>query len=122
MRCRLTTRPKITVTADGEGVVSHAGSRLLADVADRTTLTRELSQVLAGLYKPRPAMILVGCWLTWQSRSPMGPPRSPMSRCWLIRPSCSGWWRRTRRAGGCWTGSTPPRSVQSPQRGLRRGR
>jgi hypothetical protein len=24
--------------ADGEGVVSHAGSRLLADVADRTTL------------------------------------------------------------------------------------
>ena len=34
-----TTRPKITATADGEGVVSHAGSRLLADVADRTTLT-----------------------------------------------------------------------------------
>jgi hypothetical protein len=37
-----TTRPKITVTADGEGVVSHAGSRLLADVADRTTLTGEV--------------------------------------------------------------------------------
>ncbi len=28
-----TTRPKITVTADGAGVVSHAGSRLLADIA-----------------------------------------------------------------------------------------
>jgi len=38
-----TTRPSITVTADGEGVVSHAGSRLLADVADRTTLTARLA-------------------------------------------------------------------------------
>jgi Transposase DDE domain group 1 len=47
-----TTRPKIIVTADGAGVVSHAGSRLLADVADRTTLTGELSQVLDRL---RPA-------------------------------------------------------------------
>ncbi len=58
-----TTRPKIMVTADGQGVVSHAGSRLLADVADRTTLTGELSQVLAGLCKPRarhdPGRVLV---------------------------------------------------------------
>jgi len=49
-----TTRPKITATADGEGVVSHAGSRLLADVADRTTLTGELGEALAGLRKRRP--------------------------------------------------------------------
>jgi hypothetical protein len=48
-----TTRPKIVVTADGTGVVSHAGSRLLADVADRTTLTGELSEVLGGLRRPR---------------------------------------------------------------------
>ena len=34
-----TTRPRIIATTDGDGVVSHAGSRLLADVADRTTLT-----------------------------------------------------------------------------------
>ncbi|MDQ4021577.1 MAG: transposase [Actinomycetota bacterium] len=58
-----TTRPKITVTADGQGVVSHAGSRLLADVADRTTLTGELSEVLAELCKPRarhdPGRVLV---------------------------------------------------------------
>ena len=33
------TRPGITVTTDGVGVVSHAGSRLVADVADRITLT-----------------------------------------------------------------------------------
>ena len=59
-----TTRPKITVTADGEGVVSHAGSRLLADVADRTTLTGQLAEVLAGLRKPRarhdPGRVLPG--------------------------------------------------------------
>jgi hypothetical protein len=58
-----TTRPKITVTADGEGVVSHAGSRLLADVADKTTLTAQLAEDLAGLRKPRarhdPGRVLV---------------------------------------------------------------
>jgi Transposase DDE domain group 1 len=58
-----TTRPKITATADGEGVVSHAGSRLLADVADRTTLTAQLGEVLHGLRKPRarhdPGRVLV---------------------------------------------------------------
>ena len=58
-----TTRPKITATADGEGVVSHAGSRLLADVADRTTLTAQLGGAVAGLRKPRarhdPGRVLV---------------------------------------------------------------
>jgi len=58
-----TTRPKITVTADGEGVVSHAGSRLLADVAERTTLTVQLGEALGGLCKPRarhaPGRVLV---------------------------------------------------------------
>jgi Transposase DDE domain group 1 len=58
-----TTRPRITATTDGEGVVSHAGSRLLADVADRTTLTGELGEALAGLRKPRarhdPGRVLV---------------------------------------------------------------
>jgi Transposase DDE domain group 1 len=44
-------------------VVSHAGSRLLADVADRTTLTAQLGEELAGLRKPRarhdPGRVLV---------------------------------------------------------------
>src|SRR3954451_15507683 len=51
------------VTADGEGVVSHAGSRLLADVADKTTLTAQLGEALAGLRRPRarhdPGRVLV---------------------------------------------------------------
>ena len=53
----------MTVTADGWGVVSHAGSRLLADLAERTTLTAGLSAGLAGLSRPRaqhdPGQVLV---------------------------------------------------------------
>lgn len=37
------------------GVVSHAGSRLLADLADRSTLTAELSGVFAGRMAPQTA-------------------------------------------------------------------
>ncbi len=44
-----TTRPTITVTADGAGVVSHAGTRLLTDLADASTLTTELSTALHGV-------------------------------------------------------------------------
>jgi hypothetical protein len=43
------TRPRITVTGGGRGVVSHAGARLLADLADATGLTSAFSQGLAGL-------------------------------------------------------------------------
>ena len=43
--------------------MSHAGSRLLADLADRTTLTAQLAEGLAGLRKPRaqhdPGRVLV---------------------------------------------------------------
>jgi len=43
------------VSADGVGVVSHAGSRLLADLADRTTLTAQLSAVFTGRVAPQTA-------------------------------------------------------------------
>jgi hypothetical protein len=35
---KATVRPPLLVSADGRGVVSHAGSRMLADLAARTTL------------------------------------------------------------------------------------
>ena len=38
----------VEVTADGEGLVSHAGTALLAELADRTGLTDALSEALAG--------------------------------------------------------------------------
>jgi hypothetical protein len=39
----------VDVSADGEGLVSHAGSALVAQVADKTGLTQALSLRLAGL-------------------------------------------------------------------------
>ena len=55
-------RPPITVTADGAGVVSHAGSRLLADLADRDDADRRVGGA-GGLRKPRsrhdPGRVLV---------------------------------------------------------------
>jgi len=49
------TRPTVQVSAGGKGVVSHAGSRLLVDLADRSTLTGQLSAVSAGRISPQTA-------------------------------------------------------------------
>jgi hypothetical protein len=38
------TRPRFEVTGDGEGIVGHAGAVLLAELADRLGLTRELGR------------------------------------------------------------------------------
>jgi hypothetical protein len=43
----------VDVTADGSGLVSRAGSALLAEVADRLGLTRALSRQLTGLKQRR---------------------------------------------------------------------
>src|ERR687896_2379500 len=43
----------VEVTADGAGLVSHAGSALLARVADKLGLTGALSRRLAGLKRRR---------------------------------------------------------------------
>src|ERR1700677_5249500 len=46
-------RVTVEVSADGAGLVSHAGSALLAQVADRLGLTRALSLRLAGIKQRR---------------------------------------------------------------------
>lgn len=43
------SRPKIVATADGRGVVGHAGARLLTDLADATGLTGAFSDALAPM-------------------------------------------------------------------------
>ena len=43
----------VDVAADGAGLVSHAGAALLAEVADRVGLTRQLSRALVGLVERR---------------------------------------------------------------------
>jgi hypothetical protein len=44
-------RKSLKVTADGHGVVSHAGSRLLADLAERAGLGADLSAALEQVVK-----------------------------------------------------------------------
>ena len=44
---RTGSRPRVEVTADGRGVVCHAGTRLLTDIADVTGLTSGFSDALA---------------------------------------------------------------------------
>jgi len=46
-------RITVEVTPDGEGLVSHAGSALLAGVAEKTGLTRALSVALGGVRQRR---------------------------------------------------------------------
>lgn len=41
------TRPPLSVTADGKGIASHAGTRLLTEMAEFTGLTSALSEALA---------------------------------------------------------------------------
>ena len=50
-----TKRPRPVVTTDGDGVVSHAGSYLLVELADRVGLTAALSRELACLQRRRRA-------------------------------------------------------------------
>jgi hypothetical protein len=40
------SRPRVQVTADGRGVVSHAGTRLLTDIAEVTGLASGFSEAL----------------------------------------------------------------------------
>ena len=44
-------RPPIRVTADGKGLVSHSGARMLADVAEECGLQDDLSVALSPLVR-----------------------------------------------------------------------
>ena len=52
---RTTCQRTIEVSADGEGLVSHAGVGLLVELADRVGLTGALSGALAGSRERRSA-------------------------------------------------------------------
>lgn len=60
---RNSRRPRVRVTADGEGLAGHAGSRLLADLADAVGLTEALSVAMAPTRQRRskhdPGRVLV---------------------------------------------------------------
>jgi hypothetical protein len=46
-------RPRIKITGDGVGLVNHAGTRLLTDLADRLGLTAALSEAMAATKQRR---------------------------------------------------------------------
>lgn len=57
------TRPPLRVTVDGKGLVSHAGTRLLADMAEESGLQDDLSVALSPIVRRRrrhdPGRVLV---------------------------------------------------------------
>jgi Transposase DDE domain group 1 len=56
LQVKPTTRPRtVEVTSDGEGLVSHAGAALVAELADRVGLTVALSEALAVTRERRSA-------------------------------------------------------------------
>lgn len=54
-RVQTTARPPLLVSADGRGVVSRAGARLLAELAEHSTLTGRVSAAVTRLVRPRSA-------------------------------------------------------------------
>lgn len=58
---------KVVVAPDGEGLVSHAGSTLLAQVAEKTGLTGTLSSGLSDLkHNDGPGTIRAVWSVTWR--------------------------------------------------------
>lgn len=84
----------VDVTADGEGVVSHAGAALLAETADRIGLTDSLSK---GLFCASAVASTIpdGWYATSRRCSPPAAPTSPTCGPCATRSRSSG--RRLRR-------------------------
>ena len=61
-------RPRVQVTADGQGMVGHAGVRLLADLAERSGLEGALGTALRSMRQRRrrhePGLVLVDLAVT----------------------------------------------------------
>jgi hypothetical protein len=68
LRVKFSDRPRLRVEADGSGLVGHAGSRLLAELAERSGLSQGLSKALGPLVKRRrrhdPGRVLVDLAVT----------------------------------------------------------
>jgi hypothetical protein len=58
--------PRIVVSADGQGIVSHVGSRLLADVAEATGLAEAFDRVASAGRVRRSAHRPGRCWPMWR--------------------------------------------------------
>src|SRR5437870_771750 len=115
---------RVTVSADGEGVVSHAGAALLRETAERTGLVDAVTAVLADTYRGpwlhAPGQVFADLAVAIAD----GATRCRASRCSGTGRSCSGRWPRCPPPGAAWTASTPPtcRVCRRPGRPLGDGR
>jgi hypothetical protein len=68
LRVKFSDRPRLCVRPDGTGLVGHAGSRLLAELAERSGLDQGLSRALSQLVQRRrrhdPGRVLVDLAVT----------------------------------------------------------
>src|SRR5664279_4726416 len=81
---------RVRVSADGVGVVSHAGVGLLREVANLTGLIENVTEVLADTYKGRGCTTPAGSSPIWRWRSRTVLIACPVSVPWLISRSCTG--------------------------------
>lgn len=92
-------RPRTTVTADGEHVVSHAGSLLLAETADTVGLTSQLGR-RANLGLRAGAPTAARSCATWWSCWPTAATGSAIWPACVTSPSSSARSARSRPRGG----------------------
>jgi len=92
---------KVEVSADGAGLVSHAGSGLLAGIADRVGLTKALSRELSGLRERRaghdPGRVIRDLAVMLAGG---GDRLSDLRAVVAMRQRCSVRWRRTPQRSG----------------------
>ena len=98
---------RVKVSADGQGVVSHAGVGLLREMAEFTGFGRGPHWALIDTYKGVPVHAPGRVFTDLASApSPTERTRSAGSVCFMIAKTCSVRSRRCRPRGGCWTAST----------------
>ena len=104
--------PRVKVSADGHGVVSHAGMGMLRELADRTGLSAQVTAALADTYRGRGCTHPARCSPIWRPRSPTGRTASTASASCAVtastpsrrrppRPRCGGWSTRASTPRTC---------------------
>src|SRR5262245_20243709 len=113
---RTLSRPKIVVTADGRGVVGHAGARLLTDLADATGLATVVSDALVALRQREsghdPGRIALDLAVMLADGG------EAIADLAVLRGQaiCLAGWRRIPPRGGCWPPSTTTRWLRCAAR------
>jgi hypothetical protein len=109
---RIASFPRVRVSADGRGVCSHVGSRLLAEVAAAAGVGESLEEVVGARRQRRsahaPGRVLADLAVMLADG---GVAIGDLGYCVTSR-TCSGRWPPRRQRGGCWTGLTNRYSIR----------